>query len=699
MINITLISTFWQGRLPSFDDKVDKNLRTELVRKSAKYCFIFTVTLICIVLPLWYSLSVTFAFFKIDHRLKHHIFKRGTWFHRIPLYHNNSLRHCLFWCLVCSVASFFHTSYDLLQITKRLGRVAVALMPPLLFVTLRPSPLPRTLYLRILPIHKWISRIVVLASLLHSILYIYYMVIKGVFWMKIKKLPNIYGVLAMFLFIVIGFTSIRKFRRYNFKLFYYIHYISTWLTVIMIHFHARPGVPYYTAMNVMILSYQIGYRIYHTRSTRVMVTPISPTLSLFEFPVDSLAKKAILPAGHVRVSRYDMNIVKRVLFQLVPFQHPYTIASLPDEDTVKLIIRNGNFKLKNGGVYYITGAFEPVINFLERPRDIKEFLKNYSRKSNPFQVTSLGLLHSPLYYVVNARRVLICVGGSAIAFGLPLLRILNFNGIMVRLIWVIRDFRDLKLLEFFKNNFEGMEIYVSGDFSSEQDIQLDYDDHLSNDVIVNEPSLISGSNHNNENCSLLASSNHKTYGSTRSQPIEEIEEDDHEADEIDFTNSFRIKHNISQSQLRLDNKLGESQVKLASGNAFRKNILLDPTACNQCSCSNTSAKTNSHFDDEETLLHNVAKDKKIKVPSGVKIYCGRPNLNERDYAWCLEQDCDTSPDDEECCQNMLGGSLGANVEKLSQVWVVAAGPDGLVESTRHWATDGGLHFHAESFAV
>ncbi|SMN20772.1 similar to Saccharomyces cerevisiae YLR047C FRE8 Protein with sequence similarity to iron/copper reductases, involved in iron homeostasis [Maudiozyma saulgeensis] len=694
MRNISDIIQFWSTpRMPSFDNNVDKETRTKLVNKYAKLCFLFSVTLVCIMIPLWYSLSVTFTFFKIEHRFKHHIFKPGTWYHRLPLYHNTSLRHCIFWCIVCTVAVFHHTSYDLLQITKRLGRVAVALMPPLLFVTLRPSPLPQTLYLRILPIHKWISRVVVLASLLHSIFYAYFMVIKGVFWIKIKKLPNVYGVIAMVLFFIIGITSIRKFRRINFRLFYYIHYISTWLTVILIHFHARPGVPYYTAMNCAILLYQCGYRIIHTKMTKMIVTPISPTLSLLEFPMTDLVKKPVLPSGHVRISRYDSNFIKRMLFQLVPFQHPYTIASLPDEDTVRLIIRNGQFKLKNGGSYYVTGAFEPIINFLERPKNVKQFLDNQKKRINPFQVTSLGLIHSPLHYVVNARRVLICVGGSAIAFGLPLLRVLNFNGIIVRLIWVIRDFRDLKLLEFFRNNFEGMEIYVSGDFGSEQDIQLNYDDRRTE--TANEPSLISG---NNENFSLLASSNNKTYGTTRSDYVNEPE-DHQEVDEIDFTNSFRIKKNRSRSQLRLDNKLSESQQRYASGNVFRKDVLLNPTAYNNNGCNHDGDCNDDHDNDDEATPHLMEEDERIKIPSGVKIYCGRPNLDERDYAWCLEQDCDTSIDDDECCQNRFDGSLSANVEKLSQVWVVAAGPDGLVESTRHWATDGGLHFHAESFAV
>lgn len=676
--------------MPSFENGMDKKIGSKLVSKYTRMCFLFSATLLCVLLPLWYSISVTYTFFKVDHRIKHHILKRGTWFHRIPLYHNKSLRMCIFWCTVCYLTVMYRSEADLLNITKRLGRVAVALMPPLLFVTLRPSPLPKTLYLRILPVHKWISRVVVLASLLHSILYAYYMCYKEVFWMKIRKPANVYGVVAMLLFIVIGVTSIRKSRRINFRLFYYVHYVSTWLTVVLVYFHARPGVPYYTAMNCAILTFQICYRLYYTSKVRAVVIPISPTLSLFEFPMGGLKKKPILPSGHVRISHYHSNIVKRCLFQLVPFQHPYTIASLPDDDTVKLIIRNGQFKTRNNDEYYVTGAFEPVINFLKRTDDVQEYLRLQKNNSNPFKINSLGLLHSPLHYVVNARKVLICIGGSAISFGLPLLRVLNFNGVMVRLLWVIRDVKDLRLLQFFKNNFEGMEVYISGDFDSDQDIQLDYDDSATEPIDV--PSLLS---QGNETRSLIPGGDSTSYGAIRSNSFTQITEEPEE-DEVDFTNSFRLKKNKSLSQLRLDSRINDSQQKKVSGSAFRKDVILESSTNESHACPRI---INEIGDEEEAIHPCSSSNQKIRVPSGVKIYCGRPNLNELDYAWCLEQDCDDATDDDECCQHKFGSDLHANVEKLSQVWVVAAGPDGLVESTRHWATDGGLHFHAESFAV
>lgn len=673
-------------KLPSFDSDIDKVTRRNNITKYTTLCFIFSTTLICIILPLWYSFSITYTFFKIDHRLKHHIFKRGSLFHRIPLYHNKSLQLCLFWCTVCFTSVLYSSQRDLKQISKRLGRVAVALMPPLLFLTLRPSPLPQTLYLRILPIHKWISRVVVLASFLHCILYAYLMISQKVFWHVMLMFPYVTGALAMMLFILIGITSIRKIRRRNFKLFYYVHYNSTWLVVLLIYLHARPSVPYYTTLSFSILLYQIGYRVYHTSLIRATVTVISPSITLFEFPAENLAKKPILPSGHVRINIYHKNFIKRLFFKVIPFQHPYTIASLPNEDTVKLIIRNGRFSMVNNGQYYITGSFEPILNFIEKPKDIEKHLASQRNNSNPFRINSSGLVNSPLYYVINARKVLLCVGGSAISFGLPLLRVLNFNGVMVRLIWAIRDYRDLKLLEYFKNNFEGIEIYISGGAGSEQDIELDYDDRT-----PDMPGEVSRLSNDDENCPLRSISD-IGYGTIRSDHDNE-NNDDQAADEVDFTNTFSLRPNRSLSQLRYDNKLEESKSKRAAGSAFRKPMILEASYAEECLCNPGGVC------DVEALEVCDQPDKKIKVPSGVKIYYGRPTLNKTDYEWCLEQECDDNLDTDQCCQNKYGTGIGADVERLAQVWVIAAGPDGLVENTRHWAIDGGLHFHAESFAV
>ncbi|CAI4045868.1 hypothetical protein SKDZ_12G1000 [Saccharomyces kudriavzevii ZP591] len=681
------ITGWFKEHLPTFDVDVDKHFRTLRVRKYSQICLLISFIIICVVIPSTNCLLLTNKFFKICHHLKHHVFNRRSWIHKTHMYHKQSLQLCLACLVFTSIFVFQGANRDLLEITKRMGRISVALMPPLLFLTLRPSPLPHTLYLALLPLHKWISRIVVLESVLHTWFYLYYMYINDALYVKMRKLPNIYGVIALGLFLLIAITSIRYARRWSYRVFYYVHYISTWLIVVLLHYHARPGISYYTTLNVIILTGQIVYRLYISNITRATVVPISSSLSLLEFPLADLPKRPILPGGHLRINIYHRNFLRRWLSHLIPFQHPFTIASIPSDNLVRLIIRNGHFPLRTNEKYYITGAFEPELSFISKPSTPFDITTRSSK--NPFRNNSSALINSPLNFIIKAQRVFMCVGGSGISFGLPLLRILNFNGVNVRLLWVSRDYKDLEVLNHFKNNFEGMEIYISGTEGSEQDIEIDYIDyHGPSSDLDNEGSNLSsreqvsalGDNsmlsdataprtEPNENTALLSKkSTLRTHQSTNASGIPDINADD----EIDFTYTF------SRSKSRKNTTHGTltTHSSFNGSNVFRQPKTIEPPAQDPCLATTP---------------------KKIRIPAGVKVYFGRPTLGDRDYEWCLQSECDAETDSIQCCRWANQGRDHA--EYLSQVWVLAAGPRGLIESTRRWATDGGLHFHGESFAL
>lgn len=689
--------------LPNFDQKMDKGVRKKQVRQYAVLCFSITVFLLCVVVPLWNIVSRTHRVFRAVQYVKRGIFRSQSWVHKSPLYHNQSLHQCLLWSAIAGVCSLYGADLDLLQITKRMGRIAVALMPPLLFLTLRPSPLPETLYLTLIPIHKWISRVVVVESLLHTVFYSWYMARDHKFWLKMKKLANIYGVVALVLFVLIAVTSLQRFRRSNFKFFYAVHYISTWLSVIMIHMHARPGVPFYTFLNCLILGSQIVYRIYRTRTTTISVINISKSLTLVEFPLKDLASKPILPSGHIRMSLCENNWLKRIGKYLVPLQHPYTIASLPTDETAKLIVRNGRFPLISNKRYFVTGAFEPRLTFMQKSGRPRSFLSQ-SVRSNTFSNPGNSSF-SRLSFNISARRVLMCVGGSAISFALPLLRILNFNGVTVKLMWVVRDFRDLKVLHHFKNNFDGLEIYISGTFESEQDIQIDYIDSYGNvdsTTSVRPPVACSSSSARNpvavplgENSPLVGSSSStgepsKSYGALmKSGSHADIDcvGDIDPNDEIDFTNTFSARNVKSRSDSNLKLKNDNT---LINGDIFRKPSIIEPPP------SDKSVTSESELSQEEHLGPDDS-DMKLRIPSGVKTFFGRPTLGGTEYAWCLQRECDAETATDLYCRSR--SEYGANANDLSEVYVIAAGPPTLIESTRRFAVDAGLHFHAESFAV
>lgn len=140
-----------------------------------------------------------------------------TWIFNFS-YHASTIFQLAFWLTVLSSLSLtdIHNG-DLLFLAARLGRVAAVCLPTILFLTLRPSPLPNTLYLTLIPIHKWLSRMVILQLVLHVSIYCGYFHKNGT-WKKALKTENIYGWVAVFGFLVMIITSVLKIRTVCFKL-------------------------------------------------------------------------------------------------------------------------------------------------------------------------------------------------------------------------------------------------------------------------------------------------------------------------------------------------------------------------------------------------------------------------------------------------------------------------------------------------
>lgn len=604
------------------------------------------------------------------------------------------------WSLFTLFVSTAETRSDLLVVAKRTGRVSAALMPALLLLTLRPSPLPETLYLTVLPIHKWLSRIVVFKGVIHTVLYILYFRHKNTV-SKLWKLANIYGIIAMFAFSLIAITSLPRVRRVAFKTFYITHYIMTWTSVIALHFHARPGIPVITTLNVLILSWQICYRLYHTTRVKFTVSTVSPTLALVEFPTDAINREMILPMGHIRINNVHRSLLKALWYNVIPLQHPYTISSLPKDKVAKLIVRRGEFPLESNKDYYVTGSFEPEIGFLHSPKQHNSQIR---------QPLLGGMSGSPLYYNISAERVLIIVGGSGISFGLPLYRLLNYNGISVRLIWVCKDMRDLNVLNWYRG-IQGIECYVTG----ENDVEVDYYDDVK-------------------------------HGIDSAQTVEYYGSVDDDASEIDFTTmgrEYKEAHHISDppslssmpSRLSLVPLSPQTprvppvvQLESTPLPALKKfkhlqkrppaksvpvlpresNVLSKPSTKSLNFHEDVKIATSgqcSYFATPPHLQHlprsSVPEFDKMKLPASVRIFSGRPDLGADDYAWCTQTSCigpRVVEDRNVCCRDAPDSDEHKHVNKRN-VWVVGAGPQALVDQAGDWAKEGGLRWHGEAFSV
>lgn len=331
--------------------------------------------------------------------------------------------------------------FNLRIIAKRLGRLCVALMPPLYFVILYPSPLPRSFYLQLLPIHKFLARLVVVFAIVHGAVYAWAYYQYDLLF-KLKKWPNILGILALLVFVGMAVTSFHQVRRRAFELFYQSHIIGSWLCLPLLRWHSRPRADWYLYACLAVLVCQIGLKIHYSCTTKLRVQFVSPTMLLVIIPKTQLPASKFWNwpvASHLRLSgpyRNPLNWVRST--------HPYTIASLPDDNSLKLVVRPGDYKVKMREDYTIFGPHACLPNYI------------------------LHQIHSRL-----TRRILIVVGGTGIAFGAPMMRYVRLHGCDCKLIWAMRDPMDAKVLPqlgLHEDVLDGnVEIYYTGESLKTQD--------------------------------------------------------------------------------------------------------------------------------------------------------------------------------------------------------------------------------------
>lgn len=355
-----------------------------------------------------------------------------------------------------SIFNIHEFSENYPTVLKRFGRIAYSLIPLTIYLALRPASVTNYqvgYYLETINFHKWVSRIIVLCSVIHGIGFIVKWASQNTL-AKLLILENLYGVAIAILLVFLIVISIRYFRRTQYQLFYIVHNASVWLMTLIIAFHARPGVSFITFIAVMLLAFQLferfgksfavsGLQIAHPEGSTLEVVTISRPGN---FP-------SYLPGSHIRINFRGKDIRSWMLPT-----HPYTIASTSDnnEDSLQLIIREtDNFHLDNISEYSLTGPFPSL----------------------------------PNQFFTTAKHVNIICGGSGISFGLPLFEYFQGHGsVPVKLVWCIRNKNDAKILDDIE--VLGVHIYITDKATSEGSLfDLEQQHGLLNNTEENETSV------------------------------------------------------------------------------------------------------------------------------------------------------------------------------------------------------------------
>lgn len=350
------------------------------------------------------------------------------------------------WAVVFVFLIFSETQYEFTYLAKRLGSIPLALLPPVYFLTLRPSPLPQTVYLQLIPFHKWLSRLVFLMLVAHALTYFYIYVVLG----KTQKLLGqigLCGAAALLCFVAIVLTSLKPFRRrfYN-KVFYPTHYVLSWAILPLIYFHYPKRTYAYVYGCLAIVVFQLCYRLYLSRTEiRLPVQYVSSSLLFIAIPREKLPESFqhyFSPGSHLGISSSPMPIARLMasvpipqflrqrlnqnrpprpngsfVSSLIQSTHPYTIASLPQDPFLMLCIRKTRYPIKLNKAYTIAGPYASVP---------PPFFDDISRG--------------------HVKRALFVAGGTGIAFCAPLMRHLRNMNVPVKLLWAIRDMNDAKAL-------------------------------------------------------------------------------------------------------------------------------------------------------------------------------------------------------------------------------------------------------------
>ncbi|CAN6674621.1 probable metalloreductase Aim14p [Trichomonascus vanleenenianus] len=316
---------------------------------------------------------------------------------------------------------FVHRPPGINGFAKRAGRVTYAMLPLVLFLSLKPAPLPLTGYVELVPLHKWVSRACVAVGIAHGVAYLVHF-IKEKEFNKVFKPLNFFGVVMLVLLLVMTITSLKPLRKRNYRVFYALHYPLAWAIVILGIFHARPGVMVLALCCMFLLMSSVFVRLFTTKTVVPQLDDLSSNLQLVTLP------RKVLPdyfavGSHVRIAVPLWNPLV-----WIKASHPYTVASLPEDEDVKLLVRRTRFRLVQAGTYSLAGPYWSI---------------------DPDQFAA-------------GDKVLIFAGGSGLSLGAPLMRHFEFAGIQAKLVWITKTSGDLEALRALQVEKMAVDVYITG---------------------------------------------------------------------------------------------------------------------------------------------------------------------------------------------------------------------------------------------
>lgn len=289
----------------------------------------------------------------------------------------------------------YRHNFNVPLIADRSGDIAACVLPLVFAMSLKNSPLAlllRSSHERLNAVHRWTGRTFIALGLSHLLLYVVKYT-RSNSLARLKKTSNVYGAVALVAYVILGATAVAIARRRMYAWFYAIHWTMAVVGIAFTWLHDDKAVPYCKAA-VAIFAFDVGARLVRRLSNPMSarVEALGPNVCrvLIDRPKLPLATLRNWHAGqHLFLTGYRFGGLE---------QHPFTIASLPEDGRVVLLVaREDNFTrrlLSKDGATFACGLDGP-----------------YGSSLVPSQFAAYD-------------RVVLVAGGVGLSFTLPLLRTL-----------------------------------------------------------------------------------------------------------------------------------------------------------------------------------------------------------------------------------------------------------------------------------
>ncbi|KAL5496138.1 FRP1_2 [Sanghuangporus vaninii] len=220
------------------------------------------------------------------------------------------------------VIACFTLRAELVENPNRPGFIAVAQLPPIFLFAMKNSPLAILLgsgYEKLNFLHRWCSRVAILASAIHGFLWMRNHIAYGL--PIITKSKDVTGIIAFALLCILGLTSVRLVRARVFQVFRLIHLLSVPAFAIAMRYHTRHTIPYLYP-SLALWGFDLLLRLFRMRMRTA--TLISPDTQMTVLRIQDCAS-GWTAGQHVRL---------RVFFPYRMFEsHALTIMNAPQTTT------------------------------------------------------------------------------------------------------------------------------------------------------------------------------------------------------------------------------------------------------------------------------------------------------------------------------------------------------------------------------